>query len=167
MTAFKAMKALLNDIPDVSLVCTGATQDYRDPEYLPRILKWIDANRMSNRIYLVGYIPKTHQIELMKRAIAVIQPTLFEGGPGGGAVYDAIGMGIPVILSDIPVNREIENDGVHFFAARDPHSLSEQMWKMIRNPPARLTPEALINKGRLRRKILGEHLLKAASLAMQ
>lgn len=167
MTAFRAMKVLLNEIPDVSLVCTGATQDYRDPEYLTRILKWIDANEMSDRVRILGYIPKRHQIEIMKRSIAVIQPTLFEGGPGGGAVYDAVGLGVPAIISDIPVNREIENDAVHFFAAEDPHALSKQMLKMIHNPPTRPAPEALIKQGRLRRKMLGEALLKAVSLVMR
>jgi len=167
MTAFKAMKVLLNEIPDVSVVCTGVTQDYRDPEYLTRILKWIDANKISDRVRILGHIPKRHQMEIMKKAIAVIQPTLFEGGPGGGAVYDAIGIGVPAIISDIPVNREIENDAVLFFTAGDPDALSRQMWEMIHNPPTRAGPEALIKQGRLRRKMLGEAVLKAVSLAMR
>lgn len=167
MTAFKALKVLLNEIPDVSVVCTGATHDFRDPEYHTRILKWIDANKMSERVRILGHIPKRHQIEIMKRAIAVIQPTLFEGGPGGGAVYDAIGMGVPAIVSDISVNREIENEAVHFFTAGDHHALSKQMWKLIHNPPTRPAPEALTKEGRFRRKMLGEVLLKAVSLAMR
>ena len=162
MTAFKALKVLLNENSDVSVVCTGAT----DPERLLKILEWIDANEMSDKVRILGHIPKRHQIEIMKRAIAVIQPTLFEGAPGGGSVCDAIGLGVPAIISDIPVNREIENDAVHFFTAGDPPALSKQMWKLIHNPPARPGPEALIKEGRLRRKILGKVVLEAVSLAM-
>ena len=62
----------------------------------------------EHRIRILGLIPKYDQIQIMRGAVAVIQPTLFEGGPGGGAVYDAVSIGTPVILSDIPVNREVE-----------------------------------------------------------
>jgi hypothetical protein len=59
-----------------------------------------------------GVIPKRHQVELVKGATALIQPTLFEGGPGGLSVplHDTL-----VLDSDIPVNREIRSDDVLFF----------------------------------------------------
>lgn len=39
---------------------------------------------IESKIKILGHIPKLEQIELIKNCIAVIQPTLFEGGPGGG-----------------------------------------------------------------------------------
>jgi glycosyltransferase involved in cell wall biosynthesis len=167
ITAFKAMKLLTAESADISLICTGAVSDYRHPEYWPGLLKWIDANGMSNRIRILGYIPKRHQIEIMKHALAVIQPSRFEGGPGGGAVYDAIGIGVPVIVSDIPVNREIPDDTVYFFSAGDFHDLSAKMWRVINAPPTRSTRDVLLQRGRARRKLLGAAVVKAALTAMQ
>jgi glycosyltransferase involved in cell wall biosynthesis len=48
---------------------------------------------------------------LIENASCLIQPTLYEGGPGGGAVYDAYMYGIPIILSDIEINNEVVDCG--------------------------------------------------------
>lgn len=46
-------------------------------------------------------ILKLEQIEIMKDALGIIQTSLFEGGPGGGCVLDAISLETPSIVSNI------------------------------------------------------------------
>ena len=115
-----------------------------------------------DRIHFLGHIPKQDQIGIMNGAIAVIQPTLFEGGPGGGAVYDAVAIGVPAILSDIPVNLEIVGEAnLLYFKAGDASDLTEKMKTVLTSPVKRSNPEELLETGRVRIEKLGETLIEA------
>jgi glycosyltransferase involved in cell wall biosynthesis len=104
-------------------------EEPRRPEYIDWIRSLVDKLEISSNITFLDYIPKSHQIEIMKWSEAVIQPTLFEGGPGGGSVYDAISIGSRAIVTELPVNKEIRRSGnqVFYFAPRDPQSLYMRM----------------------------------------
>ena len=80
----------------------------------------------------------------MKESLGVLQPTLFEGGPGGGAVHDAISLGVPSIVSDIPVNKEIKAENVYFFKTKDAEDLSKKMHNLIVNSPSKPSKEKLL-----------------------
>lgn len=108
-------------------VFTGETRDYRHPDHFAALLREIDRAGIAGDVKILGLIPKPDQIQLMRRAVAIVQPSLFEGGPGGGAVYNAIALGRPVILSDLPVNREIEAGLTRFF---DPHDAGDLLAKL-------------------------------------
>ena len=97
----------------------------------------------------------------MKESIAVIQPTLFEGGPGGGSIYDAISLGVPAIISDIPVNREIDSELLRFFPVGSFKELSIAMEDFAKYPPQRRKAEDLIKEGRLRTSQLRQTILDA------
>lgn len=114
---------------EFDVVFTGKMEEPRKPEYIENLHKLIEDLNLETQIHLLGYVDKLVQLEIMKNCIAVIQPTLFEGGPGGGSVYDALGLGSPVILSDIPVNLEIPNDfsNVTYFKAGDSEELAKKM----------------------------------------
>jgi glycosyltransferase involved in cell wall biosynthesis len=126
-TAFRAFARIASRHPTVNLVCTGSIADSRSPGYFPALEADLLKYGISARVAILGLIPKRDQIELLKGAVALIQPTLFEGGPGGGAAYDAIGLDVPVIASDIPVNLEIDCGQVVFFPAGDDSVLSVLM----------------------------------------
>jgi glycosyltransferase involved in cell wall biosynthesis len=68
---------------------------------------------------------------IMKHAAAVVQPTRYEGSPGGGEVEDAVAVGMQAIVSDIPVNLEIEDDSVLFFHTGNEKDLSAKMKEAI------------------------------------
>lgn len=125
-TAFQGLQELSSQsrFDDVELICTGSTYDHRWPRYFEDLKAKINQLGLDSRIRILGRIPKLDQIEIMKKATAVIQPTLFEGGPGGGSVYDAVAIGTRVIASNIPVNLEINNSTVSFFQAGNPSDLA-------------------------------------------
>jgi glycosyltransferase involved in cell wall biosynthesis len=153
---------------EVAVVCTGSTTDSRDPGYFPSLRRFLDERGLAGRVRILDLIAKRDQIEIMKRAMAVIQPTLFEGGPGGGAVYDAVSLGVPALVSDIPVNRELGGLGfaIKFFAPQDAAALSALMLDQIRSPePVRKDAATLVAEGLARRRAVGQVLLATLKAA--
>lgn len=128
-TAFEALeRAYCAGHKDMHIVCTGKMQDQRNPDYIPSLKRRILELKCKDNIHLLGFLPKDDQIAIMNRAAGLIQPTWFEGGPGGGAVYNALCLGITCLVSDIPVNREITGyENVYFFEKENPKALSELM----------------------------------------
>ncbi len=125
-TVFRALKAFyeLKGNKEIHLVCTGQMMDYRFPGYTHELKQLIKELGIEKQVHLLGYISKQEQVLLMQQCVAVIQATLFEGGPGGGVVYEALARNKKVVLSDIPVNKEIEDSRCTFFKAGDPADLA-------------------------------------------
>lgn len=162
LTAFEAFASFAAEHPDVDLVCTGDTEDLRAPEYFPELLQRLDARGIRSRVHILGRIAKQDQIALMSGALALVQPTLFEGGPGGGAVYDAVAIGQRCVVSDIPVNREIEAPDLRFFTAGDATSLAACLRQVLGEPAApRPNGAILLERGRAQRAACGRVLLQA------
>lgn len=162
LTAYRALARVREEHPQVQLVCTGETHDYRNPQHFPMLQE--EARRLglgSDALHVLGLIPKLEQVALLRGALAVVQPTLFEGGPGGGSVFDAVALGVPAIVSDIPVNLEISEPLVRFFRASDPQALAEAMLEHLERPqPTRPQPQALTEAGHRRRVACGHVLLE-------
>lgn len=165
LTAFRAYAEVAKDHPGLTLVCTGSTEDHRDPTYFPGLLQSLASLGISERVQILGLIPKDDQIALLKDAVAVIQPTRFEGGPGGGAVYDAVALGVRSILSDIPVNLEIAEERVSYFPAGDAATLADRMRAALATPHVRPSAQHLVESGQKRRRLCGSTLLESIEFA--
>ncbi|MDA9146326.1 glycosyltransferase [Gammaproteobacteria bacterium] len=140
------------------LVLTGETFDYGLPNYFDQIKEWIRELKLEVMVRILGHIPKEHQIALMRDAVSVIQPTLFEGGQVG-ASYEAIGLGVPLIVSDIPYSKEIQDkEGVYFFRSGDVGDLASQMITVGQSKAGRPDVEALRNRPTRRRQMFGDFL---------
>lgn len=158
--AFRAFARFLESQDGVDLVCTGNTGDYRFPGYFADLQKLVLSLGVSDHLKILGHLDKREQIALMKHASAVIQPTLFEGGPGGGAAHDAVALGVPLIASDIPVNREIDTGDVRFFPAHDECGLAELLSGVELIEHRQLDRQGLWLTGLERRKASGRVLVK-------
>ncbi|GHV42921.1 glycosyl transferase [Spirochaetia bacterium] len=144
-TAFQALKILHDEgYKDICIICTGVTYDHRNPLYYQELKDYIINSKLNDNIVFLGYIPKIEQITILRKSIGLIQPTLFEGGPGGGASYDAVAYGIPAIVSDIPVNLEMQHENVFFFNAGSPLSLAEEMRQLFSNPLNHVSNDELL-----------------------
>jgi glycosyltransferase involved in cell wall biosynthesis len=115
------------------LIMSGETNDKRFPEYFSEIKSIIYNSNFGGRIKMLGLIKKSHQISLLRNAQALIQPTLFEGGPGGGACNEAIALDVPVLASNIPVNLEIKSKIIKFFNPFKLNELSKLLLKTEKN----------------------------------
>ncbi len=165
-TAFLAFAELAASQPDVQLVCTGATTDPRQPNLMSELMDLVRARGVVDRVHVLGLVPKREQIGLMRGALAVLQPTRCEGGPGGGAVYDAVALGVPALVSDIAVNRELDEPEVSFFPVGQAAALAAAMQARCRQGPAPPpTAATLLERGRQRRVRCGLALLAAIERA--
>jgi len=165
-TAFEAFRIVAESHPTVALVCTGSTVDSRNPEYFPELLARLKGWKLEHRVHILNLIPKRDQVELMKQAAAVLQPTRFEGGPGGGAVYDAVSLDVPAIVSDIAVNRELDGAAIEFFPPGDAATLAVKMKTRLLTPHRKAPAGELISKGQLRRAACGAVLWEAIDFAV-
>lgn len=164
-TAFKGFAEFISQGGDALLVCTGATHDYRFPEYFSQLSTLITQLGMQDRIKVLGHIPKVDQISLVKNALAMVQATLFEGGPGGGAAFDAIGLGVPVIASDIAVNLEMDCGDVSFFGSGSAPQLAQALRRRGTKPKSRPSNEELLKDGMRRKRRCGQFILDVAAQA--
>ncbi len=169
LTAIKAL-ALLRSNPefrDVKLICTGPTDDYRHPGYFAEVQTQIADLDLQDEILILGYIPKRDQIEILKHSVCLIQPTLFEGTQGGLAVYDAVGLGVRAIVSDIPVNLEIDDPLVRFFRKESAEDLAEKMILVLQELRPEINKERQIQLKQQRIESLGDLLIEAIDAAIQ
>lgn len=167
---FEALRVLreLPDTDNLGVVCTGSLSDPRAPFYYPSLLRYIEDNALSEQVRILGLIPKRDQIEVMKSALGVVQPTLFEGGPGGGSVYDAISLGVPALVSDIPINRELEREStpLQYFNPHDPRELACAMQVRASASPIQQDASVLLALGRIRARRVGAVLMATIERAI-
>ena len=80
---------------------------------------------------MLGLVPRSDVIALMRYSRALINPSFFEGW--STTVEEAKSTGKRIILSDIDVHKEQNPpDGV-FFNPKDPKDLAEKMWSLWTN----------------------------------
>jgi len=119
---FEAVKLLLERGLDINLVCTGGTADYRNPGHFEQLCDYIKTHDLRNRIRILGLIPRYDQIQVMRGATAVVQPSLFEGW--STVVEDARTLGKRQFLSDIQVHREQDPPNAAYFNPANAEALA-------------------------------------------
>ncbi|MCX2432363.1 glycosyltransferase [Pedobacter sp. GR22-10] len=122
---------------DFQLVFTGKESDYRNPEYFESLKNFIKENELGKYILSLGFIERNEQLQLMSNAIAIIQPSLFEGW--STVVEDAKAVNKYILVSDIPLHREQINFNCDFFDPKDDKDLAQKMMKTLDVNP-KITP---------------------------
>lgn len=135
---FEALRKLSIDNVYPNVVCTGHLYDPRYPRYSDQILDAIHTQNLSKQVYLLGMIPRADQIQLLRRSMAVLQPSLFEGW--STVVEDARCLGKPALLSDFPVHVEQSPPDSRFFESLSVKSLAsllKETWMTNTSGPVR------------------------------
>ncbi len=153
---------------EVDFVFTGRMQEPRKPGYIDSLRQLVIDLDVSDIIRFLDYIPKDDQLELMKASVAVIQPTLFEGGPGGGSLYDAVSLGIRAIASDIPINHELplNPDSLVLFQKQNPEDLADKVELFLNTPYESPSVEDLYQQSRQSTAKLSNRLYEAIDYAL-
>ncbi len=140
-TVIEALADLVGRYPtlDVGLVFTGRMLDRRfiPPTHVERLKGLVHDRGLAAHVRFLGHIPKRDQVEILKESEALIQPSSFEGGAGGGSVYDAVALGVPCVLSDIVVNREVRGVNVARFTTGCARELAARMHAILTDRPGR------------------------------
>ncbi len=158
---FKAFKKYIDLGGMHDLVCTGDTLSSSGSNYFDELKKYLRKNNLSKRIRILGHISKYDQICLLKKSKALIQPTLFEGGPGGGSVYESVGLGIPSIVSNIDVNLELQShniDNLVFFEFGNADDLSKKIFEAENKNFSVFSNEILLERGLARKNECGKFI---------
>jgi len=85
----------------------------------------------------LGYVDDATYFDLLDGAWALVMPTLAEGG-GSFPVLEAMLRGVPTVVSDIPVMREMVErvaGSVLWFDPRDPNALASQLRELASDYP--------------------------------
>jgi glycosyltransferase involved in cell wall biosynthesis len=122
LMVFEALQLLQDKDVRPIVVCTGHIYDYRKPDYSDVILRSIHQMGLAQQVYVLGLIPKLDQIQLMRRSLAVIQPSLFEGW--STLVEDSRSLGKRILLSDLDVHLEQNPPNSLFFDRNSPEDLA-------------------------------------------
>lgn len=123
LSVFKAVALLKKQGVDIHVVCTGNTNDYRNPEYYKDLLQFITDENIQNNIHILGIVDYKEVVYLLRYSLAVIQPSLFEGW--SSIIEEAKSIGKNCILSNINVHREQEPEESIYFDPLNIKSLAE------------------------------------------
>ncbi len=134
LVLFEALRLLAARGIRPAVVCTGALVDFRDSDYANVVLQTIHRSGLTAQVMLVGHVARRAQIEMMRRSLAVVQPSLFEGW--STVVEDARVLGKASVLSDIEVHQEQNPEGAQFFQRDSAESLAEQLARAWGTLPA-------------------------------
>ena len=131
---FDAIRIAKDTVPDINLVCTGRMHDYRHPNYGEELLEKLTRDGLTERVHCLGLLDRYTQIQLLRGAAAIIQPSLFEGW--SSLLEDARALAKCVYVSDIPIHREQDPPDAQFFNPHSPEELAALLVKDWRS----LTP---------------------------
>jgi alpha-1,6-mannosyltransferase len=125
--AIAAFERIAPGRPDAVLVIAGPTT--------ARTERLVSRSRMRDRIHLAGVLGLDQKTGLLASSRALVLPSAQEAF--GGVVVEAVAMGCPYVISDVPQLREVhEGLGFGAVAERDPAAFAEALEAVLERPPA-------------------------------
>ena len=121
----RAVKQLTENGLEVDVVFTGPLADYRRPSFLDETLTFIHEQGIFPRVRMMGLMPRLDQLQVMRCALAVVQPSLFEGW--STVLEDARTLGKKTLSSSLAVHLEQDLPGAEYFAPDDVDGLARLM----------------------------------------
>ena len=125
----EAVECLKNRGIEITVIFSGKEHDYRNLNYVDELKKIIQEKSIEKNIIFLGFIDRKEQLCLMKNAIAIIQPSRFEGW--STVIEDAKAMNQFVIASNLKVHQEQLKQNVFFFNPEDKNSLINMILKIL------------------------------------
>ena len=106
------------------MLCTGYIHDHRNSSHSTKLLNLINELDLNESVLFLGYLQRDEFLDYLVYAKAVVQPSIFEGTPGGLSSADAAGYGVDIFASNIEVNREILYEKISFFDTKNVDTLA-------------------------------------------
>lgn len=126
LVVIEALGLLLRENKKVLVLATGNTTDYRHPEHFKSLMTRVQELGVADNFRHIGLVPSTDLAGLIRGALAIINPSYFEGW--STSVEEAKSLGKRVVLSDIPVHREQNPSRGRYFPPNDARALAEILW---------------------------------------
>ncbi len=119
----EALALLKAERHDMTVVCTGNTNDYRAPGYFGTLLADLSRKNLRGQMILLGTVPHEDVFRLLRQSVAVLQPSLFEGW--NTAIEECKSEGKAMIVSDLAVHREQNPPKTLYFSPADARALAD------------------------------------------
>lgn len=120
--------ALVDESVRPTLVVTGSRGD--DP-----LRPIVDDLGLGDWVDLRGWISTEDLDALSASATAIAVPAFAEGF--GLPILEAMGAGLPVMISDLPVFREVAGEAAEYFDPADPASIARAITRLVTDPALR------------------------------
>lgn len=121
----KAVNTLKQKNKDILVLFSGKEWDPRSPEYVQNLKKLVVEQGLEKNIKFLGFLDRTEQLLIMQHALAIIQPSLFEGW--STVIEDSKALNKFVFASDLAVHKEQLSENVTFFDAYNPDDLANRL----------------------------------------
>jgi glycosyltransferase involved in cell wall biosynthesis len=123
-TLFRAIQLLHErGFDDAVLVCTGFAYDPRFPDHANELREYLANAKLEAAVRVLGLLPRHDQVQLMRAAAAIVQPSLFEGW--SAVVEEGCSLGKQIFASDIPMHQEQLTQRMHLFRATSAENLAD------------------------------------------
>ncbi len=110
---------------DVVVVASGSVEDPREPDYFESIERQIKTHGLETNFRHLRMIPLGQVYALLRTAVALINPSKFEGW--STTVEEAKSFGVPMLLSDIDVHLEQTHRQARYFGIDDAGALAHHL----------------------------------------
>ncbi|BDT73272.1 hypothetical protein os4_28200 [Comamonadaceae bacterium OS-4] len=168
LAVIEALRILKQRYPNLVIVATGNPSDARNPAHPEAVLAKVQQYGLSSSFRFLGLVPYAHIMPLMRGAVAVVNPSLFEGW--STTVEEAKAMGVPLLLSNIGVHLEQATTDASFFDPSQPESIAEclgSFWDQY-DPSHRTATEQLATEAyRLKRVEFAQNFVDIVSKTSQ
>lgn len=137
----EALALLRGEGLDITIAASGNTHDPRRPGHFAELRQRVDALGLGESFRVLGVIPRGDLVSLLRTCRGLINPSLFEGW--SSTVEEARALGVPMILSDIPVHREQMGGAAAYFGTGDARGLADHLKRALVTCPAPTTPRSV------------------------
>ncbi|QDT55846.1 Glycosyl transferases group 1 [Caulifigura coniformis] len=125
----EALKIAVERRPGICVAMTGRLHDARRPAYGDEVLSAVQRLGLHANVRLLGLIPKSDQLQLLRGCCGLVQPSLFEGWNTG--VEEARALGKVIVASDIAVHREQAAPECVYFDPSLPQDFADQLLRVF------------------------------------
>jgi glycosyltransferase involved in cell wall biosynthesis len=126
LEAAKILKAR-PDIPPFTITCTFDRKD--NTGYYDELMEFIEKENLDETVNFIGRIDQNAMADLYATSDCMLHTTACESF--GFALLEAKVFELPMICSDIPVNKEIAKDSAVYFKTDDSVDLADKMEKFM------------------------------------
>lgn len=109
----------------VVVAASGKQLDTRNPAHFGEVKAAIKSAGLADSFRLLGMLPYEHIAPLACASVALLNPSHFEGW--STTVEEARSLGVPMLLSDLPVHREQAGDNATYFDRHSAVSLADAL----------------------------------------
>jgi glycosyltransferase involved in cell wall biosynthesis len=127
-TLLKALKLVVNVLPDVKLIIVGEKMDG-----YPFLVKTAKEVGVADAVIFKGFVSFEELLNIIYDASVFVMPSLQEGFPT--ALCEALSCGVPIVTTNRPAMNEVFENNIHglLVEAKNPQKLAEAIITILTN----------------------------------